>query len=654
MSDDCLAEADARSPTCLRAEAVWRHGRQPDYMLSMDERLPSDQTSTGGPVTERPTSALPAEALRARYEQERTKRLSEGVRTYRSLRDLAADFDADPFVEPGFARPPVVEDTDVLIIGTGWGGLATAAYLSEQGVTSYRMIDKAGDFGGTWYWNRYPGCMCDVESYTYLPLLEKVGYMPTRKYAHAQEIFEYAQLLGRHFDMYPHALFQTEVTGMAWDADGGRWHVATSRDDRLAARFVVVCGGVLHKAKLPGIPGIDEFRGTSFHTSRWRYADTGGSPEEPMDRLHDQVVAIIGTGATAVQAVPKLAAAARHLYVFQRTPSSVSPRNQRPTDPEWFRDITAEPGWHDERMENFIGMTTGGDPPVDLVQDGWTEMFKVDVKKEPSDEAEAAALKLLDFQLMEQVRRRIDETVADRATAEALKPWYGVSCKRPCYHDDYLPTFNRDNVTLVDTEGRGVDRITERGIVVGDTEYAVDCIIYATGFDAPNTAFTERIGFDPVGEDGVALSEAWAKGVFTLHGIFAHGFPNFCMNGHLQGAQHINFAYGLTKTAEHIAWVIRRALDEGVTVQPVLDAEEDWFQAVRGTLGAFAEYFTTCTPGYLNNELQVPGERDSRNGAWMRSVVEYKDILAAWRADGTMPGLRRSPIGARRSTEVGP
>jgi cyclohexanone monooxygenase len=597
-------------------------------------------------VAETGTSSLSPEELANRYEVERQKRLTEGVRTYRSLRDLGHDFDADPFADPNFTREPVVEETDVVVIGAGWAGMTTAAYLTKQGVTSYRILDKAGDFGGTWYWNRYPGCMCDVEAYTYLPLLEEVGYMPTKKYAHAQEIFEYAQRLGRHFDMYPHALFQTEVTGMSWDEDAQRWQVTTTRGDRLAARFVTICGGVLHKAKLPDIPGIDEFEGHSFHTSRWDYSFTGGGPEQPMDRLHDKVVAIIGTGATAVQAVPKLAAAAKHLYVVQRTPSSVSPRNQRPTDPEWFAEMSAKPGWHEERMVNFIDMTTGANPDIDMVQDGWTEMFKVDVKKDPRDEREAEELRLLDFQLMDRVRQRIDDIVQDRATAEALKPWYGVSCKRPCYHDDYLPTFNRDNVTLIDTAGRGVDRLTARGLVIDGTEYPVDCIVYATGFDSPNTFYTHRLGFDPIGEGGVSLSESWAHGAWTLHGMFTHGFPNLCMNSHVQGGQHINIAYASTKTAEHYAWVIKRALDEGVTIQPDRDAEEAWFQTVVATVGAYATYFATCTPGYLNGEAREPEERNSRSAVFMRSAVEFRDLLAAWRDEGSMAGLVRTPIDA--------
>jgi cation diffusion facilitator CzcD-associated flavoprotein CzcO len=407
---------------------------------------------------------------------------------------------------------------------------------------------------------------------------------------------------------------------------------------------VVICGGVLHKAKLPDIPGIETFQGKSFHTSRWNYAYTGGGPEEPMDKLADKVVGIIGTGATAVQAVPKLAAAAKHLYVFQRTPSSVSPRNQKPTDPEWFAEMTSKPGWHEERMANFVDMTTGGNPPVDLIQDGWTEMFAVDVKKEPADEEEAAALKLLDFQLMENVRQRIDSIVEDKATADALKPYYGISCKRPCYHDDYLPTFNRPNVTLVDTDGKGVDRVTEKGLVVGDTEYELDLIVYATGFDQPNAFYTHRLGFDPVGEGGKSLSEAWDHGPYTLHGIFTHGFPNLCMNSHVQGGQHINIAYASTKIGEHTAWVIRKALDENVTVEPVIDAEEEWYQTIVGTLGAYGAYFATCTPGYLNGELQMPEERDGRAGAYMGPATEFKEILRAWRDEGSMAGLTKTPI----------
>jgi cation diffusion facilitator CzcD-associated flavoprotein CzcO len=434
---------------------------------------------------------------------------------------------------------------------------------------------------------------------------------------------------------------------MVWDRVAHRWIVTTTRDDRIAARFVVICGGVLHKAKLPAIPGIETYEGHSFHTSRWDYSYTGGGPEEPMDRLADKRVAIIGTGATAVQAVPKLAEAAEHLSVFQRTPSAVSPRNQRETDPEWFAEMASTPGWQVARIANFVAMTTGENPPVDLVQDGWTDLFKVDPKKPPKDDAEAAALELLDFQLMDGIRARIDAIVEDPATADALKPWYKISCKRPCFHDDYLPAFNRPNVTLVDTRGFGVDRITPRGLVVGETEYPVDLIIYASGFEN-QTFYTHRLGFDPKGIGGVSLSEAWEHGPWTLHGIHAHGFPNLCMNSFVQGGQHINFAYAITEIARHTAGTIAAAIADGIdTIEPTMDAEEDWYQVILSTLASYGQYFANCTPGYLNMEGGPPPESSKRGGAYMGSANEFVDVLEDWRAEGTWRGLVRTPFAAR-------
>ena len=588
--------------------------------------------------------AARVDELRSKYLYERDKRIQtrpEGNAQFHDLSGVFADFDKDPFVEPGFTRAPIVEETDAVIVGAGFGGMMTAAHLFKNGVHNYRIMDKAGDFGGTWYWNRYPGCMCDVESYCYLPLLEDTGYMPTRKYAHASEIFEYCQLLGRTFEMYPKALFQTECTGMVWDASTNRWMVTTSRDDRISARFVVIAGGVLHKAKLPGIPGIETFKGHAFHTSRWDYRYTGGAPEEPMDKLHDKNVAIIGTGATGVQAVPKLAEAAKHLYVFQRTPSSVSPRNQRPTDPEWFKEVASQPGWQKERIENFTGMITGKNPPVDMVQDGWTKLLGIDTRRLPKDDDEAQLLELIDFRNMDEIRARVDEIVQNEATAEALKPWYKQSCKRPCFHDDYLPAFNRPNVTLVDTDGVGVDRVTPTGLVVRGVEHPVDLLIFASGFEM-GTEYSHRLGFDPKGTDGVSLSKAWLDGPYTLHGIHAHRFPNLLMNSATQGGQDVNFAFTLTETARHMAYTIARCLEAGIVrVEPTIDAEEEWNQVIVSTLAAYGAYHASCTPGYLNNEGLPPANlvAGARSGAYMGSALDWVKHLEAWREDGTMRGL---------------
>ncbi|MCB0994164.1 MAG: NAD(P)/FAD-dependent oxidoreductase [Acidimicrobiales bacterium] len=594
--------------------------------------------------TDTPLEFSPDE-LRERYEAERLKRLrTDGIHQYREPKGILKDFDADPFVEPGFTRDAVVTETDVVIVGAGFGGLTTAAFLRKNGIDDFYMIDYAGDVGGTWYWNRYPGCMCDVESYIYLPLLEEMGYMPKHKYAYAPEIFRYCQMVAEKYDMYPTALFQTNVTDMVWNEDTNRWLVTTDRGDQLAGRFVVICGGILHKAKLPGIPGIETYQGEAFHTARWDYSITGGGPEEPMDNLGDKVVGIIGTGATAVQAIPKLAEAAKQLFVFQRTPSAVGPRDQRETDPELFAEISSKPGWHQARIENFTAMTTGHNPDVDLVQDGWTDLFAIDTKRQPKDEAEAAELQLRDFQQMETIRKRIDDIVEDPETARALKPWYKLSCKRPCFHDDYLPAFNRDNVTLVDTDGHGVEGITEKGVVVGGTEYPLDVLVFATGFDAPSASYTHRLGFDPKGKDGVSLSEAWSKGAWTLHGIHSHGFPNMCMNSAIQGGQHINFAYTITQIAKHTAGTIAHCLQNHfATVEPDVDAEEAWYQVIMSTVGSYGAYFADCTPGYLNNEGQPPESHGMRSGAYMASANEFKGVLEDWRADGTYAGLIFTP-----------
>ena len=460
-------------------------------------------------MTEQATAqkASAFDELRQRYRQEQQKRIrTDGMAQWR---ELGEELDQDPFVDPGFTRDPLVEDTTVVVVGGGFAGMLTAIDLVKHGITDFRIVEKAGDFGGTWYWNRYPGCMCDVESYVYLPLLEETGYMPTERYASATEIFDYCRLLAQTFDLYPHALFQTDLTGAAWNENALRWQVTTSRDDRLSARFLVLAGGILHKAKLPGIPGIDQFEGKAFHTSRWDYRYTGGGPNEPMDQLADKRVGIIGTGATGVQVVPQLARAAKEVFVFQRTPSAVGIRNQQPTDVQWFQSL--EPGWQHDRIINFTQAVTGAQPEVNMVNDGWTEVMWVDTQRGSGSKEEAEALERVDFEVMEAIRQRVDAVVDDPETAERLKPYWGKHCKRVCFHDDYLASFNRPNVHLVDTEGRGVDEITARGPVVDGVEYPVDLLIYASGFEV-TTDLHQRLGFDPKGVDGAGALGAVGRG----------------------------------------------------------------------------------------------------------------------------------------------
>ena len=578
------------------------------------------------------------EEVRARYRSEREKRIRpDGNAQFQSFTGDFADFDTDPWVEPGFTRDPIVDNTTAVIVGGGFAGMLTAIQLTRHGIRDFVIVEKAGDFGGTWYWNRYPGCMCDVESYTYLPLLEETGYMPTEKYASAAEIFGYCQLLGEHFDLYPHALFQTEIESAAWDDNEGRWQIVTSRGDRLSSRFFVTAGGILHKAKLPGIPGIQDFEGHMFHTARWDYSITGGSPTDPMDKLGALRVGIIGTGATAVQLVPQLARAAKEVYVFQRTPSAVGVRNNGPTDEGWFRSL--EPGWQEERLQNFTKAVTGQHPEPNLVDDGWTEFMWHDTQQQPADEAEMLELERLDLQTMEALRARVDREVHDPETAEKLKPWYGKHCKRLCFHDDYLPAFNEAHVHLVDTDGRGVDRVTETGVVFDGVEYPVDLLIFASGFEV-TTALEHRLGFDPTGRDGVTLGERWADGAHTLHGVLSATFPNLLIIGTIQAGFGVNFVHFLSESARHVAWIVATAEEEGIrSIEATVEAEEEWLFVLYGVAMGLRAYSSTCTPGYYNSE-GTPGPGGARNLVYPGSLMHYVGYLERWRSAGDMPGAR--------------
>ena len=480
----------------------------------------------------------------------------------------------DPYVAP-IEREPLTDEVDVVIIGGGFGGLLAGARLRQAGVDDIRIIEKGGDFGGTWYWNRYPGAMCDVESYIYLPLLEEVGYVPKEKYTHAPEILDHSRAIGETFDLYRNACFQTEVTDLRWDDDDDRWVVHTNRGDAMRARFVCMASGPLHRPKLPGIPGIEEFKGHTFHTSRWDYDYTGGDSDGNLVGLKGKRVGIIGTGATAVQCVPHLGEAADQLYVFQRTPSSIDVRANRPTDPEWAASLG--PGWQKNRMDNFNTLVSGGFASEDLVNDGWTDiigklllMIQKGAAGEMTAESLARTMEMADFEKMEQIRSRVDELVADEQTAEALKPYYRQFCKRPCFHDEYLDTFNRPNVTLVDTNGKGVDRLTEHGIVANGVEYEIDCLIFATGFEV-GTAFTRRAGCELYGRGGLSLSEKWADGTSTFHGMHVRGFPNLFIFSIVQSGFSVNFPHMLDEQARHLAYILdarageRHQGDRGLT-----------------------------------------------------------------------------------------
>ncbi len=589
------------------------------------------------------------DALHAKYLAERDKRLrDDGIEQYVEVKAEFSHYDDDPYVEPGFTRPPVFDHVDFAIIGGGFGGLLMGARLREAGFTKLRVVEAAGDFGGTWYWNRYPGAMCDVESYVYLPLLEELNYIPRHKYSFAPEILEHSRNIARHFRLYDDALMQTRITGMEWDEGHRRWIITTDRGDRFTAQYVAMANGPLSRPKLPGIPGIHAFKGHTFHTSRWDYRYTGGSSEGGLTGLSDKRVGIIGTGATAIQCVPHLGEWAKELYVFQRTPSSVDVRANRETDPEWAKSL--QPGWQQKRMDNFNTMVSGGDAEEDMVSDGWTDIFRnltgaaakeaaAKLGRRLTGSERAELMTIADYRKMNQVRARVDAIVKDPETAAKLKPWYRQFCKRPCFHDEYLDTFNRPNVHLVDTEGKGVERLTETGVVAGGREYPVDCLIFATGFEV-GTSYTRRAGYDIVGKGGVTLSEHWADGLRTLHGLTSHGFPNCFFLGFTQTAITVSVPQALNEQARHVTHMITEAKKRGAEVlEPTPEAEQAYVDEIRSLARLGQRFYTECTPGYYNSEGQAGNRKGFFSDMYGAGPLKFFDVLKAWRAEGNLPGL---------------
>ncbi len=592
----------------------------------------------------------PAE-LKAKYLAERDKRLrSDGNEQYVEVKGDFSNYVDDPYCEPQ-EREPVTDHVDVVVIGGGFGGLLMSGRLREAGFDDIRVIEKGGNFGGTWYWNRYPGAMCDVESYCYLPMLEELDYLPKHKYSFAPEIMEHTQNIARFYGLYEKALLQTSVTRMEWSDETSTWTVETDRGDKMTARVVAMANGPLNRPKLPGIPGIDTYTGKTFHTSRWDYDYTGGDNAGDLTGLADKRVAIIGTGATAVQCVPHLGASAKELFVIQRTPSSVDERNNRET-PEDFAD-SLEPGWQQRRMDNFNALVSGGDQDEDLVSDGWTDIFRKltgiaaksasrKLGRRLTGAERAELMEMADYRKMSDVRNRAEDTVEDTATADKLKPWYRQFCKRPCFHDEYLPTFNRPNVHLVDTEGKGVDEITETGLVVNGEHIEVDCIIFATGFEV-GTSYHRRAGYDIVGRDGELLSEKWANGLRTLHGLQTANFPNAFFLGFTQTAITVNVPHSLNEQAKHVAHILTEVRNRGgskVEITPV--AEQGWVDEMFAKARMGERFRAECTPGYYNNEGQTGNANGFFTGSYGGGPIKFFELLDAWRAAGEFEGCEFS------------
>ena len=515
-----------------------------------------------------------------------------------------AKYAVDPYAKDVPSREPISDEVEVLFIGGGFSALLTSARLRERGIESVRIVERGSDVGGTWYWNRYPGAACDVVSYDYLPLLDELDYVPVNHYSRGPEIFSHCQAIAHKYNLYDLAVFNTTVTETRWDESDQLWHVKTDRGDVMRAQFVICANGTLAKPKLSAIAGMESFAGHSFHTSRWDYDYTG----QNLEHLKDKVVGIIGTGASAVQIVPELAKVAKEVFVFQRTPSSIDVRDDWPTDPNWARKL--EPGWQNKRRSKVLAAVENS-------------LEKRAAKGASSPEEKLKKQENANIDYMMRIHKRIDEIVDDPATADALKPWYMFMCKRPCFHNEYLPSFNLPNVHLVDTHGQGITKISPKGPVFEGKEYGLDLLIYATGFEVQQTGIYNDI----VGVDAVNLQDKYADGIRTLLGIHTAGFPNLFIMGGYQASFQFNLTEMLQTQGDHIAACIDYVFANGYRTLDVSDAAEEWWvQEVighRGKTGRSEE----CTPGYYNFEGNEQRRQDGNYNGGFRQYFEHQGLV---------------------------
>ena len=536
--------------------------------------------------------------IKRKFAEARDLRLSyrpEGTAQYQTdLSGELARYETDPYGGEIIAREPINDSVEVLFIGGGFSALLTSARLREVGVESIRIVERGADVGGTWYWNRYPGVACDVVAYDYLPLLDEMNYVPTRHYARGDEIFNHCKAIAAKYNLYELAVFQTTVTTTTWNEAEQQWYITTDRGDTMRAKFVVCANGTLTKPKLARIKGMETFAGHSFHTSRWDFDYTGAD----LTNLADKVVGIIGTGATAVQAIPGLGANAKELFVFQRTPSSIDVREDWETDQAWA--ATLKPGWQAKRRAKALT-----NPPLSAMQ--------IDKRANMTAEEKVRRQEMANIDYMMRIHRRIEDIVEDPDTAEALKPWYMFMCKRPCFHNDYLPTFNRTNVHLVDTKGQGILEIGPDGPLFDGRAYKLDLLIYATGFEVQKTGTYNRI----VGESGLDLQDKYAEGIRTVLGIHTHGFPNMFIMGGYQASFNFNLTDVLQAQGDHIAACINFVRTNGHdTLDCTAEAEEWWVQEVISHRGKTSRN-QECTPGYYNFEGEFNRRQDGNyNGGF--------------------------------------
>ncbi len=524
------------------------------------------------PITDETLKTLPPPPPGAVFNAEEqakyraNKEARRGAADYIAMEGEFSKYLEDVYSAPPIAREALTDECEILVIGAGFAALLLWYKLRAAGFKDVRFCEKGGDVGGTWYWNRYPGIACDVESYSYLPLLEEMGYFPSMKFASGFEILEYCQTMATKVGFYDHCLFHTTVQETVWDEASARWTVHTDRGDKMRARYVVLANGILTTPKLARIEGMETFEGESFHTSRWNYhVDLAGKR-----------VGIIGTGATAVQVVPEIAKVVKSLHVFQRTPSTIDVRDQRATTQDEIEAWKQEPGWAKARRERLALISSGRTALQG--NDDFLSGKVSQVRERRQYERELSPEEMIErqlnsnFRIMEQIRARVDAIVKDPKTAEALKPYYAYGCKRPTFHDEYLPSFNLPHVTLVDTAPVGVAKINARGVVHDGVEYPLDVLIYATGFQWMATATFNMI----VGRGGKTLREKWAQGgVKTFLGMHSHGFPNlFIMSGPQSGGGQFNFTRGVEGHTDYVVWMLQTLRDRGASIVDIKQEPE--------------------------------------------------------------------------------
>jgi len=575
--------------------------------MSAPKTEPETKTKTPKPADDPDRPQAYYDRIKEKFAAERDLRLNyrpEGTAQY--ITDLSGDlarYEIDPYAGDTAPRAPINDTVECLFIGGGFSALLTAARLRERGVSSIRIVERGGDVGGTWYWNRYPGAACDVSSYDYLPLLDEMKVMPSRLYAKGPEIFAHCQAIARRYDLYDLAVFHTTVTSTVWDEDEKLWHLGTDRGDTMKAKFVICANGTLSKPKLSKIKGMESFKGHSFHTSRWDYDYTGAD----LSRLSDKVVGIIGTGASAVQAIPRLGKAAKELFVFQRTPSGIDFRNDRPTDPEWA--TSRRPGWQEARRMKAMRIRENPELKAELAQLSREEKIR---RQENAN-----------IDIMMRIHRRIEEVIEDKATAESLKPWYMFMCKRPCFDDEYLPAFNRPNVHLIDTHGKGITEIAPEGPVFEGRTYPVDLLIYATGFEVQKTGIYNEIR----GRGGIEINETYKDGLRTLLGVHTHGYPNLFIMGGYQASFQFNLTFMLQTQGDHIAECIKYAREHGHdTIDVMPETEEWWVQEVIKHRGKTNRNHD-CTPGYYNFEGEFNRRQDGNYNGGFQQYYEHMTTI---------------------------